>query len=106
MRIADALLDSDGRIADVTWAAARSANDPVGECHPECGALVYAEPTDRAFGRRFFVASCTNGHEAVIPATRVVRAPTASVLMPSKAVSAAMMAAARERDLAILGERE
>lgn len=102
MRIADALLDADGRISEVLWVTARTGDQPVGRCH--CTAAVFAGPTDAAWGRRFFTAVCLSGHEAVIPAARVVRAPTATVLIGVGGVSDELLAAGRARDAAILGE--
>lgn len=105
MRIADHMLDGAGRIDEQRWASARVTTEPIGRCH--CGADVYAEATDGAFGRRFLTAVCARDHEAVIPATRVVRAPTAArVLVGVGGVSDARLAAGRARDAAILGEHD
>jgi hypothetical protein len=114
MRIADELLDGDGRIDEGKWTTARALEEPVGRCHwpvrdhvgeqvRDCGAAMYALASDGAFGRRFHNVACRAGHEAVIPATRVVRAPTR--LVGVGVVSDVLMDAARERDAAILGER-
>jgi hypothetical protein len=102
VQIADELIDVDGRVDELLWAARRAAGDPVGLCH--CNGQAYAEETDMAWGRRFFTASCHNGHEAVIPATRVVRRPTTRILV-GVGISDALIEASLDRDAAILGER-
>lgn len=102
VHIADELLDAEGRIQPDAWAMHRTEGLAVGTCH--CGAEALADRDDVAWGRRSFAVICARGeHEAAIPATRVVRAPT--VWVGPVGLDDAILDAARERDAAILGER-
>lgn len=103
VHIDDALLDDAGRISPTEWARRREAGEPVGVCH--CGSSAMAERDNEAWGRRFYAVHCLiHDHEAAIPTGRVVRTPTTWV-GPVDATDA-RLEAAREREAAILGERE
>lgn len=103
VHIADELLDDDGRIRPDVWAQRRADGEPVGTCH--CGSSAMAGRDDGAWGRRFYSVTCLiHEHEAAIPVTRVVRTPTTWVgPMTSED---ALLDAHREREAAMLGERE
>lgn len=97
MHLDEALLDTDGRIADAAWRQAVSADMSIGVCH--CGEPVWADVVEVFFGRRSYTITCFSGHEAVVPATRVVREPTREVV-PALGEDARALEARR------LGERE
>lgn len=105
MRIADEYLGPDGRIDLDRFASAALTGLQVGVCH--CGAPAIPAPGTSAFGVVFLEVVClyNSDHEATIPTTRVVR-PPAVVKKITSGVSAAVLQAGRDRDAAILGERD
>lgn len=115
MHLDDALLDAEGRIDPGQWRAAAREGRPVGECD-EHGCRIYPGETSRDFyGRIDYTAVCTgtrgtgirsHGHEAVVPAGRVVRDPNVMPLFGVWQHESSVLDAARERDAAILGEHD
>lgn len=103
MRISDALLDDQGRIDAARWRSALHDGLPVGEC--DCGGRVLPEPADPAvsWGRTYHEAACAGcGAEVAVPATRVVRDPTSTVV-PGLGQ---LIEAAAEVERRKLGERD
>lgn len=102
MRIADALLDDSGRVDPARWASALRDSAPVGECSVCASPALPAVEAPDFYGRRYYGMRCPGcGEESVVPVGRVVRAPRQLFGVDARL----MLAAGRERDAAILGER-
>jgi len=105
MHLDDALLTTEGRVDPQLWAAARRLGHTIGDC-AQHHVRVTAGEIDRGdfYGRVSYTVVCPGGHDAAVPAGRIVRNPTA---LPIYGVwSAELAEAARARDAAILGEHD
>ena len=106
MHLDDSLLDALGRIDPARWAAAQATRAPIGRCEQHRSQAIAGEVDAGVRGRRFYTVLCLGDatHDAVVPVDRQVRDPLS---VPIYGVwSAEAEQAAREREAAMLGERD